>query len=403
MSKSKKQFILSPGRDPFNITPGRRKNAEWAKDLIYSHIIPYLNIIDIKATHIRDIHYIISGVKGNFKDSIVKPDGSPYINDISSWNLLVDALRDARYLKFIPFEILIDNKNEPKINARQSFHNYNYFSYTEEHIQKMASKHGLIDQALLYYKKIFNHSKFQNFVIEFWSEKKLPILEQVAEKYKILTNTVIGEGETSLTQVKELINRVQDANKSYRIAYLGDFDVVGMNLAKSMARKIEFYTQNKPEIDIKILRIALLPKQIIEYDLPLKPIKKSQNKGYETRKEKFYKKYGLKGAVEINTFHALFPDEFRQLLESFVYTFYDPEVIDTARRIEKETRKYVKRALEQAIPEFDTEQIDLSELIDLSNPDKVKSGYGFFEDKDFDWYFDSKRPIEEQFEAYKKI
>ena len=392
-----KKLILSPSRDPFNITPGREKNAQWCVGNFNQYIIPFLEKEKITQIHIRDIHYILQGLE----PSLIKPTGDLYINDTKSWNFLVDSIRDARYLNLLDYNKIRDNKNKIVINIRKDDHkdlDYRIRWLTND---LYDIKNSFITRSQFRFKDLFNLAKQQPFYIEVWTEKTLPILEQITEKYKIITNIVIGEGEISLTQVKKLVNRVLDYNKPIRIGYIGDMDVVGLNLAKSFTRKLEFFCRKHPELDIKVTRLMLLPDQVKKLNLPLKPMKISKNKGYETRKKNFYEKYDLNGAVEVNTLHSLHSDYFRKILENFIKTFYDPEIQEQYENYEKIMLKYIKNKLKSELPDFEGINIDLEELKFLYNPQKIKSG--FSQDySTFNWLFDSQRSIEEQFDYYNK-
>ena len=61
--------------------------------------------------HLRGLHYMVLGRP--------KPDGTPYEND-KNWEWLQDdAAKAARFLGYIPFEQIIDQRNaEPVIRIR---------------------------------------------------------------------------------------------------------------------------------------------------------------------------------------------------------------------------------------------------------------------------------------------
>jgi hypothetical protein len=95
-------IALAYKNDPFYIAPARYKAAEWFADLWQKH--------GTIGSHIRRIHYrLVSPPEGVV---FLKPDGEKYQNTVNDWSLLCEASRDARYLDLIPFDALIDRKND---------------------------------------------------------------------------------------------------------------------------------------------------------------------------------------------------------------------------------------------------------------------------------------------------
>src|SRR5262245_6828681 len=99
-------LALAPVNDPFYAGVGaRRRNAEWFAAIWGHH--------GASGVHLRRLHYrLISG------PSIRKSDGSVYQNTENDWNGLIAASLAARYLGLVPFDGLIDRRNdEPMIFA----------------------------------------------------------------------------------------------------------------------------------------------------------------------------------------------------------------------------------------------------------------------------------------------
>ena len=62
-----------------------------------------------KKIHLRGLFYRIVTA-----GDIRRPDGSPFINDLDCWEWLQDtAAKAARWLGYVPFERIIDNRNDP--------------------------------------------------------------------------------------------------------------------------------------------------------------------------------------------------------------------------------------------------------------------------------------------------
>jgi hypothetical protein len=318
---------MSPGNDPFWQTPGKMLKAIWASHIMKNVIKPHLKRINIgipasrrtKDIHLRDIHYILTGM--NYKTW----DGSEiYQNTTAHWSDLITAFANARYLDLVDPALIRDNKNrcDERIDYRSDYD----FGPRIEAGKKDLNKEEVLDIFLSWFDGLKNWHNHMPVHIEIWAEKDLALLEQVAKRYKI--NTVIGEGETSITQVYRIINRIKKADKPIRIAYIADCDVVGSNMSKAMSRKMEFIIQQLKidDYDVKLTHLMLTPAQVSQYNLPTIPMKVSKSGAYETRKDEWMESRGLEGAVEINSFHALHPDEFRRILVKFITSYFDSDI-----------------------------------------------------------------------------
>jgi hypothetical protein len=86
--------------DPFYAgVPFRLCNAEWVAKMWHKHINKH-------GAHIRRIHYLLSSTPR------VMPNGRVFENNENCWRMLIGATRDARYLDLIPFDALVDMRND---------------------------------------------------------------------------------------------------------------------------------------------------------------------------------------------------------------------------------------------------------------------------------------------------
>jgi hypothetical protein len=195
----------------------------------------------------------------------------------------------------------------------------------------------------------------------------------------------VGEGETSITQVYRIINRIKEAGKPVRIAYIADCDVVGSNMSKAMSRKMEFIIKQLKveDFDVKLTHLMLTPAQVNQYGLPTIPMKVSKSGAYETRKDEWMEARGLEGAVEINSFHALHPNEFKAILAKFITSYFDSDIRSKVRDFNKDQSEYIKDLISEdedinsLLEKFLTK---LTDAIDDIDWDEQESRY----DSDFD-------------------
>jgi hypothetical protein len=97
--------VLAPQRDPYRMdTSAGHRDAKWFREQI-ERFVPNAN----DRIHLRGLHYKISSVA-----NVVVPNGLPYTNTDEEWSWLIEhPAIGARYLGYIPFERIVDERNAP--------------------------------------------------------------------------------------------------------------------------------------------------------------------------------------------------------------------------------------------------------------------------------------------------
>lgn len=153
--------------------------------------------------------------------------------------------------------------------------------------------------------------------VEVWVEKDAlrTLVEQITRRYRIRLN--IGRGYASYTFVKDAAKRIEEAldNNPERepiILYLGDHDPSGVNIQDDLRKRIMRYSQSVLPEDMKIIRVAITPKQIEQYQLPTAPVR-TNHQGIPTdpRANEFLKVHG-NATVELD---AIDPPELQKLID----------------------------------------------------------------------------------------
>jgi len=256
--------------------------------------------------HIRRIRYrLISS-----KRPLLRPNGEPYLNTEASWDWLINAGRDARYLDLIPFGSIVDRRNpEPAI----------FLVDAEDAAINIAG--GLDDLVVPGFTPPQLHlvkpSIAHRYLVEVWCEKSTvnDILMPLGEEYSV--NVVTGLGEMSATRVEQLIDRIRRSRRPVRILYISDFDPSSENMPVSVARKIEFPIRYGEWFDVQVRHVVLTHEQCIAYRLPRTPIREGDG-----RAEKWATRYG-EGATELDALEALRPGELRRLLVEEIERYRD--------------------------------------------------------------------------------
>jgi hypothetical protein len=297
---------LAPQNDPFYTgTPGDWALAEWFASLW--HAFQYATKV-----HIRRVHYQI--VSQN--PPVAMPNGLPYANTESCWNVLNLASKAARYLQLVDPEAFVDRRN-PEAVVYASRHT------PEPEVRASSRLWGshlrLPDFPDLPAYRVSGYEPAQAFHLECWCEKSTmnDVLEPLCQHYGM--NLQTGLGELSITATLALVHRLLEAGKPARIFYVSDFDPAGQSMPVSVSRKVEYFVRTLGlSVDVRVFPVILTAEQVHSYRLPRTPIKDT-----ERRRGGFEDRYG-EGAVELDALEALYPGELQQVLSQCIEYYFDP-------------------------------------------------------------------------------
>jgi hypothetical protein len=357
-------LALTRTNDPFYAGLGYRKEAGewfatlWRKYGLHSH-------------NLRRIHYrLVSQSRG----AVLRPNGNQYENTETDWAYLIVASLAARYLDLIPFDSIIDQRNDPPIfnaiNAHLDPDEDREVSCEVQFDEVEIETPGFPTLPLIDVIGLDDDAVRQDYIVEVWIEKStqndwlVPLCERRG------VNLQIGVGERSETRCRELALRSAKYAVPVRVIYISDFDPGGRSMPKAVARKVEFTLMKLGlEAGLKLIPLALTEEQCRHYRLPRTPIKKS-----ERRKGKFEERYG-EGATELDALEALHPGELARLLEAEINNFLDAGLASRVRRayhdqmlplnvIELKVRTAHLEEIEKIEERFERIESELDELKD---------------------------------------
>ena len=96
--------VLAEQNDPFRLdTPANHLVGAWvAEQFVLAHRA---------SIHLRGLHYAIVARGG-----VIKPSGDVYVNDDADWQWLQGtASKAARWLGYLPFTAIVDERNAPPV------------------------------------------------------------------------------------------------------------------------------------------------------------------------------------------------------------------------------------------------------------------------------------------------
>lgn len=171
----------------------------------------------------------------------------------------------------------------------------------------------------------------QDTLVEVWLEKDAlsGIFEEILRPFAVTLN--VGRGYDGWSSIHAAAERYQEWKGPVCILYFGDHDPSGCDMQSSLQERLAFF-ETSPEI----VRCAITPADIEEFNLPTDPAKES-----DTRADDFIAKHGNQ-AVELD---ALPINELRARIQNAVSDRIDTDALEATHTIETEGKKIIQQAL----------------------------------------------------------
>ena len=362
-------IALTYPNDPFYILPYRQAAAEWFAALWREHCQSRSQM------HVRGIHYLLISLKNppsNIRTRL------PYENTEQCHSVLGEACRDARLLGLVPFDRIVDERNDVPVEHLPNYAETDgpaSVAISDKPVEIDIESLDTIDDATpaLLDEPLRPHEvlglsdppdliempaeievpdspdvDFEEvdidlgislrppcvttpyFHIELWCEKTTmnSILLGIARERRL--NVITGPGFQSLTGAWRLVERAKRSGRPVRILYISDFDKAGEHMPVAVARQIEFIIRrNNLDLDIQLTPVALTHEQCVQYALPRTPIKDSvRGKG------ELEERHG-EGATELDALEAIHPGELRQILLRQIDRYRDTAFPDRMHEAEQ--------------------------------------------------------------------
>src|SRR6476659_6559942 len=219
--------VLSAQVDPYRLdTPANHRDGKW----LGRHLTKLLGTT--RQIHWRGLHYVLVSSKRR----VIKPNGEPYQNTDEDWTWLSEiAGKAARWLGYIPFERITDNRNaEPIIHRKARVTPEAFVSIgidvsipDADDIEPMAIASGF-EPRQAYHFAIFGEKASLEEVL-------LPIAkQQQADLY-------LPTGEISDTLVHRIASDAVEDGRPLVLFTLADCDPSGWQMAVSIARKLQAF------------------------------------------------------------------------------------------------------------------------------------------------------------------
>jgi hypothetical protein len=255
--------VMHELRDPYRMdTPANRRNGQWFAEQMAI-------FVPTGTVHLRGLHYRLAAHGG-----VLKPNGAIYRNTEEDWDWLADeAASRARWLGFVPFDRIIDERNEaPELLT---------IDMIEREGTWLDPGTGIAVPTLdeLMPALDCNTEVRQPYRIILVGEKSslrpilLPFAQQVAGEL------VLPSGDISDTLIYGIAQRADDDDRPTVVLYHSDFDPSGFLMPSILARKFQALRDLKfPDLDIAVYQVALTFEQARDLDLPSTPLKDTERR-----------------------------------------------------------------------------------------------------------------------------
>lgn len=289
--------VLAPQNDPFRVdTPAGHRDAQW--------LMAQLDELGLHGTvHLRGLHYALLGR--------TKPNGSPYTNTDSDWNWLAKPAKAARWLGYLDFDRIVDQRNSPPIVRTANRGTGDVYVTTDLDVvlpdpDDLRPQVGIDIEAMQPNRLIL------------WGEKSSldPVLAPIAERYR--ADLYLTTGEPSDTLIHQMMSTAATDGRPLIVLTFSDCDPAGWQMPISLARKLQaLHALKFPDTPFSVYRVGLTPDQVREYGLPSTPLKAT-----ERRAGKWMSATGIQ-QTEVDALAALRPEVLDEIARDAVAQFFD--------------------------------------------------------------------------------
>lgn len=325
-----KLTALSAQIDPYRLdTPAGHRDGQW----LAKHLDKAIG--DQRRIHWRGLHYVL--VSG--KKPVRKPDGEVYRNTEEDWLWMSGiAGKAARWLGYIPFERISDNRNaEPIIHRKNRVTPKAFVAIgldvtvpDADDIEPLPIADGFVPRQAFHFVIFGEKASLEDVLIPIARAKE-------ADLY-------LPTGEISDTLVHRIAKEAAEDGRPLVMFTLADCDPAGRQMPVSIGRKLQALRDLKfPKLRFEVVPVALNPDQVEELGLPSTPLKET-----EKRADRWREAFGIE-QTEIDALATLRPDVLREIVERAFDPYLDRDLRKRVTLAQIEWRRQAEEALREQI------------------------------------------------------
>jgi hypothetical protein len=240
------------------------------------------------------------------KGNIRKPNGEIFRNDDDDWTWLSSvAGKAARWLGYVPFERITDNRNAEPVIFRKA--RVTPAKYVSIGLNVTIPDAGELEPVA--FAEGFVARQAYQFVIFGEKASLEDVVEPVARAKQ--ADMYLNTGEISDTRLYEIARDAAADGRPLVVFTLTDCDPAGYQMSVSIGRKLQaFRDLFFSNLQFEIVPVALLVEQVRELGLPSTPLKETEKRAHRWRET-----FGVE-QTEIDALATLQPDTLRERVEA---------------------------------------------------------------------------------------
>jgi hypothetical protein len=317
--------VLSTAVDPYRLdTDAGHRDGSWITEQLDRLVERN------KKIHWRGLHYLLVS-----STSLTKPDGTIYENNDDNWTWLIDtAGKAARWLGYISFDRIIDNRNaDPVIFRKAKVTPRSTISVGVEVVipnaddpVPTATVEGFVGRQAYSFAMFGEKASLESILLPIARAKQCDLY--------------LPQGEISDTLLYRIAADAAKDGWPLIVFTVSDCDPAGYQMPVSITRKLQAFKDLLfPKLKFEVVPIALLPEQVRELGLPSTPLKDG-----EARADRWVQAFGIE-QTEIDALMVLRPDTLREMVEAAFEPYFDNTL---ERRVEAAEAEWLDAA-QQAI------------------------------------------------------
>lgn len=324
-----KLTVLSTQVDPYRLdTPAGHRDGAWLAEQLDRAVGAERRI------HWRGLHYAIVAA-----GDIRKPNGEIYRNDDANWTWLANSAgKAARWLGYVDFERIIDNRNSDPVILRRA-------RVTPEAWVSIGLDITIPDvDELEPYAGVAGFEGRQPYALTIFGEKTSleDVLLPLARRFE--ADLFLPAGEISDSLLYRMARDGAEDGRAMVVLVLADCDPAGHQMAVSIGRKLQALRDLRfPDLKFEVVPVALTVEQVLELGLPSTPLKET-----EKRADRWREAFGVE-QTEIDALATLRPRDLEEIVTNAIGPYYDASLAARVAEAEREWQAAAQRALNDQI------------------------------------------------------
>ena len=339
--------VLSKELDPYRLgQPEQHRDAKWVVEQIERAYRPDQRVYG------RGLHYAFVT-----QGTVRKPDRSIYRNTDKDWAWLCHAVRTARWLGYLSFERISDNRNDEPLIYRTCSP---VIGPPTTGVSGLVSSKTTMtfesEGGLDFWAPSPDLSNFRreqpNALVIFGEKSSLKdVLSPVAQRAG--ADLYIGAGEIR-TLIYQMAKDAIMAGRPLIVVTCCDFDPAGRQMPVSIGRKLQalrdlFF----PDLQFEVAPAALTVEQVREHRLPSTPLKAK-----ERRRDRWRAEFGVEQTEIDALLPTLLTPQFEgvlaEIVEQSLAPYYDRDLAD---RVEAARLQWLAEARNAISDKLDNEAV----------------------------------------------